>query len=70
MNVQLNGLVMASGEIAYQIRCDPDWLNRVDRAAKAIGLKKAAYIRMVVTQRMDADGVKKDDPGEKARKQK
>jgi predicted DNA binding CopG/RHH family protein len=43
--------------VAYQVRCSPDWLDRVKRAAAELGLGPAAYIRMVVTQRMNADAV-------------
>ena len=69
MLAQTGGIVMAD-DVAYQLRCDPDWLDRVERAAKKIGLKKAAYIRMVVTQRMDAEGVPDQAPPDKKKKPK
>lgn len=56
----------SSDEAAYQIRCKRDWLARVQKAAKALGLRSSAdYIRMVVTQRMDQDGI---DPPKPPRK--
>lgn len=60
--------MMPEDKINYQIRCDPDWLGRVERAAAKLGLSKTAYIRMVVTQRMDADEVPVEDPAKGKRK--
>lgn len=60
MQAILTGVLMASDHdemVAYQVRCRRSWLDRVQKAAEAIGLSAAAYIRMTVTQRMDADQV-------------
>jgi hypothetical protein len=43
----------------FELRIDPEWIAWVDEAASQIGLSASAYIRMVVTQRMVQDGVKK-----------
>jgi hypothetical protein len=48
-------------DVPFQIRCAQSWLDRVQEAADALELSAAAYIRMVVTQRMDQDGVAKRD---------
>ena len=44
------------------LRVPPTWLKRVEDAADRKGLKVAAYIRMVTTERMDQDNVPKPDP--------
>lgn len=43
--------------IPFQIKCEPAWLDRVKFAADQLGISAASYIRMVTTQRMDADNV-------------
>jgi hypothetical protein len=43
--------------VAYQIRCEAAWIERVRDAARRLSLHPAAYIRMVVTQRMDQDNI-------------
>lgn len=43
--------------ITFQMRCPQSWLDRVSVAAEALNISNASYIRMVVTQRMDADNV-------------
>lgn len=48
--------------VAYQIRCTRDWIDRVERAANALEMSAAAYIRMVTTERMNHDNVPHDDP--------
>lgn len=40
-----------SGKI--EIRADQLWIDRVDEAARRLGLKRSAYIRMIVTREMD-----------------
>lgn len=45
-----------------EIRAEPEWVERVKEAAAQLGLPAAGYIRMVVTQRMDLDGVAKPPP--------
>lgn len=44
--------------IPFQIRCSAAWLERVQAAADAKELSIAAFIRLAVTERMNADGVK------------
>lgn len=46
----------------YQLRCSEEWLERVQRAADALEMPVASYIRMVVTERMDQTGIPKDVP--------
>jgi hypothetical protein len=46
------------------LRGDPEWIRRADFAARSIGLNLSSYIRMVVTQRMEQDGVPKNPPKE------
>lgn len=46
----------------FQMRCEIAWLERIERAADSLGLSAAAYIRMVVTQRMNQDNIPVDDP--------
>lgn len=55
-------------DIAYQIRCKRSWMDRVTVAAKALGLSPAAYIRMVVTQRMNDDGTPHTETPKKPKK--
>ncbi len=49
-------------DVPYQIRCTRDWIDRVEYAANRLGLSSAAFIRMVVTQRLDADGIPETPP--------
>ncbi len=44
------------------VRAELEWVGRVQEAAKALGLSASAYIRMVVTQRMDQDGIPRPKP--------
>ncbi len=49
-----------------EFRADPAWINRVDTAAARLGLKRSAYIRMVVSQemaRLEADQGTQTPPG-------
>lgn len=48
--------------IAYQVRCLQSWMDRVRVAAERWGVKPAQYIRTVVSQRMDEDGIPKPPP--------
>lgn len=57
-------------DVPFQIRSTRNWLDRVERHADALGLSAAAYIRMVVTQRMDQDGEPKPAPTRKPTKPK
>lgn len=57
-------------DVPFQIRCAQSWLDRVQESAEALGLSAAAYIRMVVTQRMDQDGAPKKDAAEKPKPRK
>ena len=41
----------------FQMRVQRSWLDRVEEAANNLGLSAASYIRMVVSQRMDTDGI-------------
>lgn len=42
-----------------EIRADADWIERLDRIADRLALDRSAYIRMVVSQAMDAfEGIK------------
>ena len=50
-----------------EVRAEPEWVDRVQRAAAALGLSASAFARMVLTQRMDQDGV---PPQAKPRKPK
>lgn len=43
------------------LRAPKSWKGRVDEAAAKKGLKASAYIRMVVTERMDADGIPRQE---------
>ncbi len=38
-----------------EVTADPAWIARVAAEAERLGLNLSAYIRMAVTQRMDAD---------------
>lgn len=49
-------------EFPFQIRCTHSWLDRVKGAADKLGMSAASYIRMAVTQRMDADDVPHPKP--------
>lgn len=40
-----------------EVRAEPEWVERVQYAANLLGLSGSAFARMVITQRMDADGV-------------
>jgi hypothetical protein len=44
-------------DVPFQIRCPRSWLDRLEIAAELKGISAAAYIRMVTSERMDADGV-------------
>ena len=48
--------------VTFQIKCDPPWLDRVKKAADSLGISAASYIRMVVSQRMDQDGIPRVKP--------
>ena len=41
----------------WQIRVDDEWLRWLKTAAKQKELSAAAYLRMIATERMVADGV-------------
>jgi len=44
---------------------EPEWIDRVTKVAERLGLSISAYIRMVVTQRMNADEAELPAPEEK-----
>ena len=46
-------------ENRLNLRADAEWLARVRVAAKRKGLEVSSYVRMVITERMDADQVPK-----------
>ena len=48
--------------VTFQIKCAESWLDRVKMAADKKGLAAAAYIRMVVSERMDLDSVPDQKP--------
>lgn len=37
------------------LRCEPDWLARVERQAKRFGMTVSAYIKRAVTVSLEAD---------------
>ena len=39
----------------FEVVADPAWIDRVLRHADRLALNISAYVRMVVSQRMDAD---------------
>jgi hypothetical protein len=39
----------------FEVRADAEWIRRVDAAARRWGLSLSAYVRMVVTERMERD---------------
>jgi hypothetical protein len=41
-------------EDKVEIRATHEWVDRVDSEAERLGLKRSAYIRMVVTQALEA----------------
>ncbi len=45
-----------------EIRAEPEWVDRVRVAAQSLGLSASGYARMVITQRMDLDGIPKATP--------
>lgn len=46
----------------FAFRVSPSWLNRGKRIAASLQIDLPSYIRMTVTQRMDADGVPLTNP--------
>ena len=41
--------------VRFNLRASPEWVKRIGEAAKRLGLSKAAYIKMAVSERLDAD---------------
>ncbi len=70
MSVAVTEKPMPSKDVAYQVRCSREWLDRVQSAADHLGMSAAAYIRMAVTQRMDLDGIPEPKPDAKKHKSK
>jgi hypothetical protein len=68
MAVQAAGTFMADErkDAPFQIRAARSWIARVQFAAEQLGISAAAYVRMVVTQRMNQDGV--PDPSKKPKR--
>jgi len=50
-------------EEKVEIRATQEWVARVDEEAGRLGLKRSAYIRMVVTQAMEAANATRVKPG-------
>jgi hypothetical protein len=51
----------------FEVRADAEWIRRVDAAASRWGLSLSAYVRMVVTERMERDE-SQPPPGKKGGK--
>jgi hypothetical protein len=47
--------------VRFDLRCEADWLERVERQAKRRGLSTAAYIRQAVSAWVETD--ESSDPG-------
>jgi predicted HicB family RNase H-like nuclease len=39
----------------FDLRIEPDWLDRIERQADRIGVSVSAYIRMATSQRLELD---------------
>lgn len=44
-------------EVKIELMVAPDWKERVERAAQAVGLTMSGYIRLAVSERMARDPV-------------
>jgi ribosomal protein L20 len=45
-----------------QFRAPPEWIDRVNAHAERLGLNMSAYIRMKITQAMDAEPPLESEP--------
>lgn len=44
------------------LRADPEWVARVTRQAKRLGIGVAAYVRMATTERLERDEATEPPP--------